>query len=136
MALTQQKKREIILLALFATHFVSYDEEGAKEFVKFLTHSQKVTTKQAFLILDQIAKINEKKSQIEKLIKQHATSYAFERITKVELCILKILIYEMLYEQLEIKIAVSEGLRLCKKYAFADSMAFVHAILDAIYKND
>ncbi|NGX31549.1 MAG: hypothetical protein K940chlam8_00922 [Chlamydiae bacterium] len=128
MPLTKKKQRELVLQTLFATTCVPLDES----FVAFLMDMHKITKKQAHGVETQVSAIQKKQTIIETLIQKSVKGYALKRITKIELCILQLLMYEILEEKLDFAIAVSEGLRLCKKYSNPESMPFVHAILDAI----
>ena len=73
--------------------------------------------------------------EIDALIKQHLDSWDFERINKVDLAILRISVYSMLY-QLDIHptIVINEAIDISKDFGPGDSFKFVNAVLDNIRK--
>ena len=56
------------------------------------------------------------------------------RISKVNLALLKLGIYEMLYSKLPYKVVVNEVVELAKKYGEDSSPSFVNGILANIIK--
>ncbi|MDF2577125.1 MAG: utilization substance protein [Chlamydiales bacterium] len=76
-----------------------------------------------------------KQTMLDNLIAQHAIEYAFERIQCVERAILRVCLYELLFDQgTNEKIVISEAIRLSNKFCGAEAFAFINGILDAIYK--
>ena len=133
MALSRQKKREIIFQMIFSNHFYNIEK---KDFIPFFMKEIKTTRKNIVISYDYVLKIISKLDEIDSHIKKHSHSYEFNRISKVELSILRLSIFEMNYdEDIPIKVAISESLRLAKKYASMQSSKFVNAILDAINKD-
>nr|NGX48373.1 hypothetical protein [Chlamydiota bacterium] len=64
-----------------------------------------------------------------------AIGYELERISRIERSILRLGLYELLYTDLPDKVAITEAIRLTRKFATAEGGAFVNALLDAIYKD-
>ena len=56
------------------------------------------------------------------------------RISKVNLSILKLAIYEIKYTQVPFKVAINEAVELAKKYGDENSKTFVNGILASIVK--
>ena len=57
-----------------------------------------------------------------------------ERISKIDLAILKLAIFEMVYSGLPYKIAINEAVELAKKYGEDSSKSFVNGVLASIVK--
>lgn len=70
-------------------------------------------------------------NQIEKNLK---AEWKIERISKIDLAILKLAIYETKYKELPYKIAINEAVELAKKYGEDSSKNFVNGILASIVK--
>ena len=70
-------------------------------------------------------------SNIEKNLKQ---DWKIERISKIDLSILKLAIYEIKYKELPFKVAINEAVELAKKYGEETSKNFVNGILASIVK--
>lgn len=79
-------------------------------------------------IKDQIAEIDEKINEVAK-------GWKTDRMGKAELAILRLAVYEMLYdEDVPVKVAINEAVELAKKFGGDDSPAFVNGILAKIAK--
>lgn len=72
--------------------------------------------------------------QIDMLIAENSTSRAHGRISKVSLAALRLGIAEMLYSDLDDNIAISEAVRIAKKYEGEKSSSFVNGLLSTVYK--
>ena len=71
----------------------------------------------------------------EKLEEQIDLSYwKFERISKIDLVILKLAIYEIKYKELPYKVVINEAVELAKKYGEDTSKNFVNGVLASIVK--
>lgn len=73
-------------------------------------------------------------AEIDKMIKKHLSeSWSLERINKISLAILRISIYEMIYQKtVEPKIIIDEAVNIAKIYGIDDSYKFINAVLDKI----
>lgn len=79
-------------------------------------------------------KIYEKKDLIDSYLKNISKEYSIERIAKVDLAILRVLLYEVIFYKLPIEITISEAIRIAKKFSSYGSGKYLHAIIDAVYK--
>ena len=75
--------------------------------------------------------INEIKEQIEKNLK---ADWKIDRISKIDLSLLKLAIYEIKYKEIPYKVAINECLELAKKYGEESSKNFVNGILASVVK--
>jgi transcription antitermination protein NusB len=133
MSLPKQKYRELLFQILFSLDF---HEKKDPAFADTISKEFKITKKTAFNLIDQAFLIVAKLSDIDALITEASTSYDFERISKTELNILRLALYEMLYEEdIPIKVSIAEAIRLTRKFGTRDSANFINAILDDIYKS-
>lgn len=60
--------------------------------------------------------------------------WKIERISKINLVLLKLAIYEILYTETPYKVAINEAIELAKKYGDDNSPNFVNGILASIVK--
>ncbi|MBO7174409.1 MAG: transcription antitermination factor NusB [Treponema sp.] len=73
--------------------------------------------------------------EIDALIRKHLDSWEFQRINKVDLAILRISVYPLLYQKdLHPSIVINEAVDISKEYGSDDSFKFVNAVLDNIKK--
>ena len=69
--------------------------------------------------------------QIEKNLK---SDWKLERISKIDLAILKLAIYELKYTEIPFKVAINEAVELAKKYGEDSSKNFVNGVLASVVK--
>lgn len=130
MQLPIQKHREIILLILFA-HEVSQDL--ADDPTTLIMSELKVSRKNVRFALEETLKIESNFSEIDEMIRVISQEYDFDRITLLEKNIIRLALYEIIHTGLDVAIAISEAIRLCKKFGNMESSKFVNAIIDQIY---
>lgn len=79
--------------------------------------------------------IKENKEEIEKLISSNLKEkWSMDRISKIDLSILKLAIFELVYSKLPYKVAINEAVELAKKYGEDSSKSFVNGVLASIVK--
>ncbi len=79
--------------------------------------------------------IRENITQIEKLISNNLTQkWTIERISRIDIAILKLAIYEIVYSKLPYKVVINEAVELAKKYGEDSSKSFINGILASIVK--
>ncbi len=84
-----------------------------------------------FLVTGTIEHINE----IDDLIKKHLDSWDFNRVNKVDLAVLRISVYALLYQQdVHPTIIINEAIDISKEFGPGDTFKFINAVLDNIRK--
>ena len=95
------------------------DDENAKEYIK-----------------DVIFGINSNVKEITELIEKHLKSdWKIDRISKIDLSLLKLAIYEIKYTETPFKVVINEAVELAKKYGEDKSKNFVNGVLASIVKD-
>ncbi len=86
-------------------------------------------------IRDAVIGINKNIGEIVKLIEKNLKAdWNIDRISKVDLSLLKLAIYEIKYKKIPYKVAINESLELAKKYGEESSKNFINGILASIVK--
>ena len=86
-------------------------------------------------INDVILGIEKNNEQILKEIEQNLKEdWKLNRISKIDLSILKLAIYEIKYKEIPYKVAINEAVELAKKYGEDKSKNFVNGILASVVK--
>jgi transcription antitermination protein NusB len=132
MSLPQQKSREIVFQLLY-----SYDigQPQDDDMMELIMKELAVTKKNVRHAQERAHLIQEKLSEIDQRIAEASLSYAFERIQSVERNILRLGVYEILFDHtIPAKVAITEGMRLARKFGSPEAANFVNALLDQIYK--
>jgi N utilization substance protein B len=79
--------------------------------------------------------ITRKQEELDERIVSHASNWRISRIAKVELTILRLALYEMLYgDDVPPRVAIDEAVELAKEFGDENSRSFVNGILDAAAK--
>ena len=74
--------------------------------------------------------------EIDSVIKSHLTNWDFDRLNKVDLAILRISVYPLLFQKdIHSSIIIDEAIDISKEFGSDDSFKFINAILDAIKKS-
>jgi transcription antitermination protein NusB len=72
---------------------------------------------------------------IDKIIDQYAKGWKINRISKVDLSILRLSIYEISFmDDIPFNVSVNEAVELAKKYSGEDSGSFINGILGKVTK--
>lgn len=75
-------------------------------------------------------------AEIDDVIKNHLTNWNFERLNKVDVAILRISTYPLLFQKdIHPSIIIDEAIDISKEYGSDDSFKFVNAVLDNIRKD-
>jgi len=76
------------------------------------------------------------RSVIDKKISEIAKNWSLERMPPVDLSILRIGAYELLYlPEIPDSVVIDEAIEIAKRYGTKDSPSFINGLLDKIAKN-
>lgn len=87
-------------------------------------------------IKDSIDSIRENLENIDENIKSNLQSWSIHRLAKVDLSVLRISIYEILYRKdIPTEVSINEAIEIVKKYSNIDSFKFVNGVLGGFVKS-
>ena len=111
-------------------------ETDKKEQINLYLESNHIENQEAKeYIEDAILGIEKNLEEIDNLIKINLReNWKIERISKIDLSILRLAIYEIKYKEIPYKVAINEAVELAKKYGEDTSKNFVNGILASIVK--
>lgn len=80
-------------------------------------------------------KVWKKRDELDLIIAEYSPSRAVSRISKVNLAILRIGIYELIYEKDRVppKVAINEAIELTKAYSDKSDKGFVNGVLNSCF---
>ena len=79
--------------------------------------------------------IREKAAELDELINKSSDGWKTRRMSKVDLSILRVAVYEMIYDDtVPVGVAINEAVEGAKKYGGDDSSAFINGILGKMAK--
>ena len=86
---------------------------------------------------DAVLGIEKNKESINSLIEKNLKAdWKIERISKIDLSILRLAIYEIKYKKIPYKVAINEAVELAKKYGEETSKNFINGVLASIVKEE
>lgn len=127
--------REITFKLLYSIEIQKDLEEEDMElfFEDMEVESEKVKTQ----IREDVSNIRKNSDEIIKQISNNLkTDWKLERISKVNISLLKLAIYEMLYKNIPYKVVINEVVELAKKYGEDASSSFINGVLATVVKEN
>lgn len=134
--MNRRKSREIAMKLLFE---MSINKENYEEILgNFKENTDTDLSDIDFNYLEKVVKgVQENTEEIDKKIQDNLKNWKFNRLSKVDLSILRIAVFEILFsEDVPDKVAVNEGIELAKKYSSDNSPTFVNGVLGNIIKSE
>jgi N utilization substance protein B len=128
--------RELVLKTLFEKEFRKLRAEDAKNILKEHLEKKegKVDNEFAKKILTGI--ISHQK-EIDKVIKKYAPQFPIERMDLVEVTILRIGLYELMFEkEVPPKAAIDEAIELAKTFGSETSGKFINGVLGKFFEKE
>ena len=131
------KRTEAIELAFKLIYSLEIQKNMEEEQIEIFFEENEITNNEEkeFIktIFDGLIK---NKSEIEELIQSNLKEkWTIDRISKIDLAILKVAIYELIYSKVPYKVVINEAVELAKKYGDDSSKSFVNGILASIVKD-
>ena len=128
---TRTQARESVIGLLYA-----YDlgNEGIVKFVDEILEDKKIRNQQKEFALKIFNGTVENIEAIDNEIKAHLNQGTLEDIGSVEKSILRLAVFEILFEDLQKAIVINEAIELSKRLASDGAPKFVNGLLDKIVK--
>ena len=123
-------------LAFKLQYQVEIQKEISNEDIEIFIENNNIKSEETIeYINDVILGIEKAKENILNLISKNLKSdWTIDRISKINLALLEIAIYEIIYKELPYKVAINEVVELAKKYGEDTSKTFINGILASIVK--
>ncbi len=127
--LKRREAREILLTLLFESEFRS--DEDYREI--YATSAENREIPDDAYIKGAYYKIYEERQGIDELIGKHATGWKTSRLSNLSRSVLRLGVYEMLYEEdIPYSVTINEAVELTKKYDEPRARSFVNGVLNAV----
>lgn len=129
-------RSEVRELAFKLLYSLEIQKDTSDEQIEVFLESNEIVDATAIdYIKDVVKGINNKNNEIISTITNNLKSdWQIERISKVNLSLLKLAIYEIKYKQLPYKVVINEVVELAKRYGEETSQAFINGVLASIVK--
>ncbi len=123
--------REKTFRLLFRMEFHDEEEFLSQKDLFFSDEEQiQMTEEEVSFVRDVFDKIREKLPKIDESISKKTTGWSFGRIGKAELAILRLAVYEIMFDDsIPPSVSINEAVELAKKYGADDASSFVNGVL-------
>ena len=122
--------REQVFKLLFRIEFNSQEEMQQQCSYFFEDSDNQILEEDMDYIQNKFNMIMDHLSEIDRLINEKAKGWSTQRMGKVDLTIIRLAVYEILYdENVPTNVAINEAVELAKKFGQDESYGFVNGIL-------
>jgi len=126
----RRKARAIALQALYEIDSAGHDVEAVV--TRFLAEGGLSEGNDAF-VRELVSKVIQNKEKIDHNIQKFATAWPIEQIQVVDRNILRLAIFEILFDnKVSVKVAINEAVELAKKFGSDNSSKFVNGVLGSV----
>lgn len=127
--MSRRELREQIFKLLFRVEFNKMEDMPEQEQL-FFEDEDAAQQEDAVYVSEKFRKIFEKLSEIDSQLNEKAEGWDTTRMSKVDLTILRLAVYEICYdEDVPTGVAINEAVELAKKFGQDASSGFVNGIL-------
>ncbi len=127
---SRRRARELALRAAYA---LELSGNPLHVIVEDTIVSRGENPKVAEFAIDLVKTMYEHREELDRMIRERATNWDFERIAVLDRLILRLAISEFLFFQdIPPKVTIDEAIEIAKKYSTEKSGKFINGILDAI----
>ena len=127
--MTRREIREQVFKMLFRVEFYN-QEEMSEQIALCEDDACSWKEKDKTYIFEKVEKISEKIEEIDAKINEVSEGWKTGRMGKVDLTLIRLAVYEMLYEEdVPAKVAINEAVELAKQYGSDNSPSFVNGVL-------
>lgn len=133
--MNRSKVRELAFKLLYQIEIQKeLDDDGI---VVFFENNEIEDKEAKKYIIDVINGVEKEKENIMSLISKNIKQdWKIERISKINIALLKLSIYEIIYKKIPYKVAINEVIELAKKYGEETSHLFINGVLASIVKEN
>jgi transcription antitermination protein NusB len=128
----RRASREIAMKLLYQLEFQKDDREGQ---INYVLEENSLIDKDRDYVTDVVEGVVKNLSYLDKVIEDLSKGWKIGRISKVDLSIMRLSIYEICFRNdIPYSVSVNEAVELAKKYSNEDAGSFVNGILSKVSK--
>lgn len=126
--------REYAMKLLFQ---MDINNDFSSESMDIFLLNYELTDDEKEYLIHTINHVNENLEIIDKKIEKFALGWKINRIPKVDLSILRIAIYEILFRKdIPVEVSINEAIDISKKYSTSESSKFINGLLGSIVRDE
>lgn len=129
------KMREYAFMLVYE---LEIQKEFSEENIELFIENHSIDDKNARKYIRKIVRgIKENEADIENIIKSKLKpEWSMDRISKINVALLKVAVYEMIYDEVPYKVAINEVIELAKAYGDDNSSSFINGVLGNVVKEN
>ena len=129
----RKQAREGAMRLLFQMESTNdFSDEALENYLDNFQYDDKETE----YIIDAIKNIRSNIIEIDKSIIANLEGWSIHRLAKVDLSVLRIAIYEILYRSdIPIEVSINEAIETAKRYSTEDSFKFINGVLGGFVRS-
>ena len=134
--MTRTEIRELTFELLYSLEIQKMEQQEYNEQIELFLVEQNVSQEKAKTYMTEtINGIAKNREEILELISQNLKEkWDISRVSKINITLLKLATYEIVYTELPYKVVVNEAVEIAKKYGDDTSPAFINGVLANIIK--
>lgn len=134
--MTRTEIRELTFELLYSLEIQKMEKEEYNEQIELFLVEQNISQEKAKTYMTETVNgIAKNEERILELISQNLKEkWDISRVSKINLTLLKLATYEIMYTELPYKVVVNEAVEIAKKYGDDTSPAFINGVLANIIK--
>jgi N utilization substance protein B len=130
----RRASRELAMKLLYQLEIQKDDREQQR--IRFFEENT-LSEKDKVYINDVVDGVFGRQKTIDNMIEVNAKGWKMGRISKVDLSIMRLSIYEICFRKdIPLNVSINEAVELAKKYSNEDAGSFVNGILSKIHKEN
>lgn len=125
-------------LAFKLLYQIEIQKEVSNEDIALFFENNQINSEEAKEYIEDVINgvARESTDIIEEISKNLKQDWEVDRISKINLALLKLAIYEIKYKKLPYKVVINEVVELAKKYGEETSHSFINGILASVVKGE
>lgn len=132
--MSRKKAREGLVFLVYQNLFLQENDEN---YVNRFIENFEYEPDEVEYMKSGYFELEENLESIDKMIDDNLESWSLERLFKLDLSILRVAVYELLYsDDVPEGVAINEAVEIAKKYGTKDSSKLINGILGTIVRSE
>lgn len=107
-----------------------------KDIIDVFFEENEFTEDEKLYIENTVDNIEENITTIDETIEKYIKGWKKERLSKVDLAMLRVAVYEILYrDDIPTQVSINESIEISKKYSSEESSKFINGVLGSFVRN-
>ena len=125
--------RELAFKVIFSVDFQHENEDVEKLIMNLEDETKEITQEDKGYINDIVQGVMAKTEEVVEKIRKYLKGWTMDRISKTDLAILRLAIYEITYrDDIPYKVSVNEAVELAKTFSDSTSSSFINGVLAGV----